>query len=81
MKTGRFFALARPTASLLGMALATASGPLLGADGFAGGYPAAPQTAREPLVGDDAKDESNGDLARQMQNPVGDLISFRCKTT
>jgi hypothetical protein len=36
----------------------------------------APQTAQEPLVGDDAKDESDSDLAKQIQNPVGDLISF-----
>ncbi len=34
------------------------------------------QPAREPLVGDDAKAESDSELARQLQNPVGDLISL-----
>ena len=57
------------------MALATASGPSWGQTASQAAPQAAPQTAREPLVGDDAKDESNGDLARQLQNPVGDLIS------
>jgi hypothetical protein len=72
MKTGRFFALTGPTTGLLGLVLATATSPCL-----AQATPqAAAQTVREPLVGDDAKDESNGDLARQLQNPVGDLISF-----
>lgn len=34
------------------------------------------QTAPEPLIGDNAKTESSTDLARQIQNPVGDLISL-----
>ena len=38
--------------------------------------PALAQAAHEPLVGDDAKDESDSELAKQIQNPVGDLISF-----
>ena len=37
----------------------------------------APSCARaEPLIGDNAKSESSSDLAKQIQNPVGDLISL-----
>ena len=72
MKMDRVFTFAGMTASLLVVALVTASGPSWGQTAP---QPAA-QTVREPLVGDDAKNESNADLARQLQNPVGDLISF-----
>ncbi len=64
----RLSTLAGAIASVLAAALATASNSSLA-------QTAAPP-AREPLVGDDAKDESAEDLAKQLQNPVGDLISF-----
>jgi hypothetical protein len=38
--------------------------------------PSRAQSAAEPLIGDNAKSESSSDLARQIQNPVGDLISL-----
>ena len=38
--------------------------------------PATGQDAPQRLVGDNAASESNLDLAKQLQNPVGDLISL-----
>lgn len=57
------------TASLLAMTLAPPS------QGQTAPQASAPMV-REPLVGDNAKNESDSDLAKQLQNPVGDLISF-----
>ncbi|MBN9019160.1 MAG: transporter [Rhizobiales bacterium] len=38
--------------------------------------PAWAQSVREPIVGDDAAKESDTELAKKIQNPVGDLISL-----
>lgn len=51
-------------ASLLSLVVAAVSAPFCA------------QAAAEPLIGDNAKSESSSDLARQVQNPVGDLISL-----
>ncbi|RBP16445.1 hypothetical protein DFR50_10587 [Roseiarcus fermentans] len=58
----------KPTFGLLCAALLVASPPSLAQT--------AQPAGRQPLVGDDAKDESDSELAKQIQNPVGDLISF-----
>ena len=57
----------KPTSRLLCAALLVASAPSLAQT---------VQPAHEPLVGDNAKAESDGELAKQLQNPVGDLISL-----
>jgi hypothetical protein len=54
----------RAAAGLLSLVVAGVSAPFCA------------QTAAEPLIGDNAKSESSSDLAKQIQNPVGDLISL-----
>ncbi len=53
----------------------TAAAGLLSSLVACGSAPVQAQTAAEPLVGDNARSESSTDLAKQLQNPVGDLIS------